>query len=103
MPLRKGELSQITHYLVLHRWERDSSSGLGFPTQRGMKEVLGAPELVPSTPRAFILSLPRATQLFLLSSGSLSQIFKLSEGHQQGPCGPWRPQALQQGLEVAVT
>lgn len=88
-PSHSGEWPEITYYLVLHRWERDSSPGLGFPTQRAMKEVLGPPELVPSTPGALILSLSRATQIVLLSSGSLSQIFKLSEGHQQSTRGPW--------------
>lgn len=89
IPLRREELPDITHYLVLQRWERDSSSGLGFPMPRGMKEVLGTPELAPSTPGPFlglpVLSLPGATHLFLLRPASLPQIFNLSEEllHQQ--------------------
>lgn len=109
MPLRREELPEITHYLVLHRWERDSSSGLGFPLPRGMKEVLGTPELAPSTAGPFlglpILSLPGATQLFLLRPGSLSQILIYLRSSCTNREHTWssEPAALQQGMEVAVT
>lgn len=49
---RRGELTEITRYLVLHRWEMDSRTP-GLHPLRGMKELLGTAELVSSTPEGF--------------------------------------------------
>lgn len=49
---RRGELTEITRYLVLHRWEMDFRTP-GLHPLRGMKELLGTAELVSSTPEGF--------------------------------------------------